>query len=156
MSDVRSNLEFLARLPLYDKEKPYVYLPGKDEDLDPSVTKLDNLHFELHPVLIRDMRRRPELSLDECGFEFREYPSHYKRFDKVADIEGYRAETELFLAKRFNAEKVVVYDARLRKNDTFKDRTEFDVYDPLLLEGPAKGAHNGKNAALCWRKDTRN
>jgi len=142
MPDVRSTLEFLARLPLYETEKPYLYLPGKDEGLDPNVTKLDNLEFEHHSdILIRDMRQHPELKFDDCGFELHEHPSRYQQFDKASDIESYRAETEKLLKTRFNAEKVMLYDIRLRKNNSF-DRTEFDVYDPLVVEGPAKGAHN--------------
>ncbi|EXJ60697.1 hypothetical protein A1O7_04850 [Cladophialophora yegresii CBS 114405] len=144
MPDVRSTLEFLARLPLYETEKPYLYLPGKDEGLDPNVTKLDNLEYEHHSgILIKDVRQHPELSFDDCGFEFQEFPSRYKQFETAADTDGYRAETEQILTKRFNAERVMVYDIRLRKNDTF-GRSEFDVYDPLLIEGPAKGAHNGR------------
>lgn len=147
MPDVRSTLEFLAKLPLYETEKPYLYLPGPDEGLDPNVTKLDNLEFESHAgVLIRDMRQHSELTFDDCGFEFHDLPSRYKRFDDAASIEGYRAETEKLLKARFHAEKVMVYEIRLRRNDTFV-RSEFDVYDPLLVEGPAKGAHNGTEHA---------
>jgi hypothetical protein len=145
MPDVHSTLEFLARLPLYETEKPYLYLPGKDEGLDPDVVKLDNLEYEHHSgILIKDVRQHPELSFDDCGFEFHEYPSRYKQFETAADTEGYRAETEQLLKKRFNAERVMVYDIRLRKNDAF-NRSEFDVYDPLLVEGPARGAHNGRD-----------
>ncbi|KAJ9617238.1 hypothetical protein H2200_000959 [Cladophialophora chaetospira] len=142
MPDVHSALDFLAKLPLYETEKPYLYLPSSDEGLDPNVTKLDNLKFENHSgILIRDMRLHPELRFDECGFDFHNLPSHYKRFDSAGDIEGYRVETEKLLKERFHAEKVMVYEIRLRRNEIFA-RTEFDVYDPLLVEGPAKGAHN--------------
>ncbi|ETI24450.1 hypothetical protein G647_03819 [Cladophialophora carrionii CBS 160.54] len=142
MPDVRTTLEYLARLPLYETEKPYLYLPGKDEGLDPNVTKLDNLEYERHSgILVKDVRQHPELNFDDCGFEFQEYPSRYQQFATAADTDRYRAETEQILKKRFNAERVMVYDIRLRKNDSFH-RSEFDVYDPLLIEGPAKGAHN--------------
>ena len=143
MPDVITTLEFLARLPLYETEKPYLYLAGKDEGLDPNVMKLDNLEFERHSgITIHDMRQQ-ELKFDDCGFEFDHCPSRFKQFTKREEIEGYIAETEKFLKTRFNAEKVAIYDTRLRRNDAI-DRTEFDVYDPLLIEGPARGAHNGE------------
>lgn len=147
MAPVRSGIEFLAQLPLYEEEKPYLYLPGKDEGLDPNVMRLDNLEYELHPdILIKDMRQHPELNLDECGFEFYEHRSRFQDFLSPEDIDGYRDETEQLLRKRFSAVRVLTYEVRLRKNQDFR-RTEFDVYDKMLVEGRAKGAHNGAHVS---------
>ena len=143
MPDVKTAIEYLAKLPLYETEKPYLLLPGKDQGLDPDKTRLDNLEFERHAdILVSDMRDKPSLDINECGFEYYTHQSRYETFGRSGDIEGYKQETQQLLKHRFNAVKVLTYEARLRKNQAF-DRREFDIYDPLLVEGPAKGAHNG-------------
>lgn len=146
MPAVQATLEFLAKIPLYDTEKPYLYLPGKDEKLDPDQTRLDNMEYELHPdILIKDIREQPSLTLDKCGFEYVTHPFPCESLETRQEISKYCSEMERLLAERFQAERVVTYEHRLRKNELVR-RTEFDVYDPLLVEGPAKGAHNGKVA----------
>jgi len=45
------------------------------------------------------------------------------------------------LRDRFAAVRVLTYELRLRKNQEFR-RKQFDLNEKLLLEGPAKGAHN--------------
>ena len=143
MPAVQTSIEFLAKLQLYETEKPYLLLPGKDQGLDPDKTRLDNLEFERHDgILVRDMRHEPSLDVNECGFEYYTHHSQYERFDAAGEIDGYKLETEQLLKQRFSAVKVLTYEARLRRNQKF-DRKEFDIYDPLLIEGPAKGAHNG-------------
>lgn len=143
MPAVQTSIEFLAKLQLYETEKPYLLLPGKDQGLDPDVTRLDNLEFERRDgILVRDMRDDPSLDVNDCGFEYYTHHSQYERFDAAGDIDGYKLETQELLKERFSAVKVLTYEARLRRNQKF-DRKEFDIYDPLLIEGPAKGAHNG-------------
>ena len=143
MSAVRTSIDFLAKLPLYDNEKPYLFLPGKDQGLDPDKIRLDNLEFERHgDILVKNMRDEASLDIDQCGFEYRTHNSEYERFGTSSDIDNYKKETQGLLKERFGAVKVTTYEARLRKNQKF-DRREFDIYDPLLVEGPAKGAHNG-------------
>ena len=143
MTSVRARIEFLSRLPLYQHEKPYLLLPSPEQNLDPDQTRLDNLEYEYHDdIEIRDMRSRTDLSIDSCGFEFSSHTSKLNNFDDPEDIETYRAETQQLLKKRFSADKVLTYEIRLRKNQDF-NRKQFDIYDKLLVEGPAKGAHNG-------------
>jgi hypothetical protein len=142
MPDVTSSLDFLARLPLYDTEKPYLYLPSKDEELNPDTTRLDNLEFEHHSgIVIRDLRER-DLDFDDCGFMIKLHPSKFRHFEDAKVIAAYQTETEELLRTEFDAERVIIYDVRLRKNTKFQ-RTEFDFLDPMLREGPAIGAHNG-------------
>ena len=151
MPAVQTSIEFLAKLPLYDTEKPYLFLPGKHQGLDPDKTRLDNLEFERHDnILVRDMRDEPSLDVNQCGFEYYTHRSQYECFDNAGEIDGYKSETQKLLQQRFNAVKVLTYEARLRRNQRF-DRKEFDVYDPLLVEGPAKGAHNGLCACILLR-----
>ena len=143
MPDVTAKIEFLAKRPLYESEKPFLLLPSKEQNLDPDEIRLNNLEFESHDgLIVKDMRMQKDLSIDSCGFEFHSQPSVISNFDQSNDIEVYREETQQMLAERFGAERVVTYEVRLRKNLDF-NRKEFDVYDKLLVEGPAKGAHNG-------------
>ncbi|RMZ86696.1 hypothetical protein DV736_g6080, partial [Chaetothyriales sp. CBS 134916] len=142
LESVKATIEFLAKLPLYETEKPYLLLPSEHQGLDPDEIRLNNLEFEHHDdVIIKDMRQTKELSVDCCGFEFYPHSSAISSFHDAGDIEEYRVETQHLLASRFGAEKVMTYEIRLRRNQDF-NRKKFDVYDKLLEEGPAKGAHN--------------
>ncbi|RMZ83334.1 hypothetical protein DV737_g1739, partial [Chaetothyriales sp. CBS 132003] len=144
MSEVKASIEFLAKLPLYETQKPYLLLPSEHQGLDPDEIRLNNLEFERHDdVTIKDMRHIKELSIECCGFEFYPHSSTISSFHDADDIEKYRAETQHLLSSRFGADKVMTYEIRLRKNQDF-GRKKFDVYDKLLEEGPAKGAHNGE------------
>lgn len=142
MPIISATIDFLADLPVYETEKPYFYLPGKDEDIDPEDPLLNNLQFESHHGLeIRDMREHPELELTKCGFTFVSHKSSVHSFNVPSDVETYKSETQELLKDHFSAELVLTYEVRLRKNQQFR-RREFDLNDKLLQEGPAKGAHN--------------
>lgn len=144
MPAVRATLEFLAKSQLYETEKPYLYLPGKDEEIDLDNTRLDNMEYESHSnILVQDMREDVNLWLDKCGFEYTTHDFSHQALETRQNIAEYCSQINDLLAHRFKADRVVTYEHRLRKNETVS-RTEFDVYDPLLVEGPAKGAHNGE------------
>ena len=143
MPDVEAQMEFLARLPLYESEKPYLLLPLKGSGLDPDEIRLDNLEFESHDhINIKDMRQAPGLSIDTSGFEFYQHDTAFRTFESSEDINRYMEETEEVLKKRFSAVHVVTYDARLRRNENLT-RREFDMQDKMTIEAPAKGAHVG-------------
>jgi hypothetical protein len=144
MPEITADLEFLADLPLYHQEKPYLALlpPSLDRNLDEE--RLDNLEFEVHQgIPVTDVRGRTGFTIEECGFEVLHHASQYLVFDGVENVESYKRETEALLGKRFGAVHVTCYHLRLRKNDPIR-RKEFDINDPLLIEGPAKGVHNGE------------
>jgi hypothetical protein len=144
MPAVIAVIEHLADLPLYSSEKPYLCLLSPEQKIDPDKVRLDNLEFTKYGnVKIEDMREHPELQLEKCGFEYLQHESVVQKFTLPEDVDRYRAETEILLKKRFGAAKVVTYECKLRKNEEFR-RKQFDLNDKLLLEGPAKGAHNGK------------
>jgi hypothetical protein len=139
-----AEIEFLADLPLYQTEKPYLCLLSPERGIDPDQVRLDNLEFEKHSnIKVEDIREHPELQLDDCGFEYLQHQSAISEFTDPADVEVYKQETEGLLRDRFAAVKVLTYELRLRKNQEFR-RKQFDLNEKLLLEGPAKGAHNGK------------
>lgn len=142
----RADIEFLADLPIYQTEKPYLCLLPPDQNIDPDHVRLDNLEFEKHSdVGVEDMREHPELRLDDCGFEYIQHKSTISEFTDPADVDAYKRETEGLLRDRFAAVKVLTYELRLRKNQEFR-RKQFDLNEKLLLEGPAKGAHNGRRS----------
>lgn len=71
--DVTAELEYLQRLELYKREKPFqLFIPIDTDGPDPRQT---NLEFEMRRHVIHDMR--PDLSrfkLDVHGFEVRNAP----------------------------------------------------------------------------------
>ena len=139
-----ADIDFLANLPVYETEKPYLCLLSPDRKIDPDQVRLDNLEFETHSnINIEDMREHPELRIDDCGFEYIQHQSAISEFTDTSDVDAYKRETEGLLKEHFAAVKVLTYELRLRKNQEFR-RKQFDLNEKLLLEGPAKGAHNGK------------
>jgi hypothetical protein len=147
MPDIAAEIVFLSDLPLYRDEKPYRFIPGKDDGIDPEDEQLSNLSFTTHSdIKIRDMRVQPQLSFGQCGFEFvKHHASAIHAFNVEGDAESYISETNSMLKDRFSAVKVHTYEVRLRKNVQFC-RTEVDMNDKLLIEGPALGAHNGQSS----------
>jgi hypothetical protein len=144
MATVAVRLDFLAKSSLYKTEKPYLLLPSPEQNLDPDVDRLSNLEFEAHDGIVVENMRSTSPKLDVFGFEYLQHTFAVDHFDQESHIEDYRAETQQMLRERFGAEKVVTYDIGLRKNQDYA-RKSFDVNDPLLVEGPAKGAHTGEH-----------
>jgi hypothetical protein len=144
MPSVQSSLDFLARLALYETEKPYILLPLKGQGLDPDEERLDNLEFETHDgIVMKDIRENSRIKVDSYGFEYYRHTTSVHGFDTTEDVDAYQVETEQLLRERFSALYVLTYDVRLRRNERF-DRREVDYLDKLLVEGPAKGAHVGE------------
>jgi hypothetical protein len=144
MPAVQATLEYLQKLPLYDKEKPYWCFLPPHQGFDPDAQRVDNLEFEDHPdIKIEDIRGLSDgIKIDDCGFEVLQHQSKFARFDQADDVEQYRVETEMLLGEKMDAVYVKCYDSRLRKNIPFV-RNALDLNDLLLTEGPARGAHNG-------------
>jgi hypothetical protein len=145
MPDILTKLDFLANLPLYTYEKPFLCLLPPDQGIDPDEVRLDNLEFEdREGILVKDMRNLPGLTLNTCGFQYIHHRSNFLRFTTPDDVKAYKVDTENMLRELCGAVHVLCYDLRLRRNQEFR-RKKFDVHDPLLVEGPAKGAHNGSS-----------
>jgi N-acetyl-beta-hexosaminidase len=148
MPSVQASIEYLQRLPRYEKEKPYWCFFPPREGFDPDVQRVDNLEWEAHSnIAIKDIREsKNEFKIDDCGFEVFDHESKFEKFEKAEDVTDYKLETERLLKEEMKAVYVKCYDSRLRKNVPFQ-RTCLDLNDPLLMEGPARGAHNGKRRA---------
>lgn len=144
MPDVETSIEYLQKLPLYEVEKPYYCLLAPHEGFDPDAQRLDNLEFEVHDnIRVRDIRDKiHEFKLEECGFQVLSHSMGQSEFNTPDDIQGYKLETQAMLRETLGAECVKTYEVRIRKNMPLP-RSQFDYNDPLLVEGPARGAHSG-------------
>jgi hypothetical protein len=107
---------------------------------------VDNLEWEDHSnVTVEDIREPANgFKIDDCGFQVFDHESKFMKFETASDVADYKSETEKLLKEKMRAVYVKCYDSRLRKNIPFQ-RTYLDLNDPLLTEGPARGAHNGKS-----------
>jgi len=118
MPSLETKLSFLANLPLYEEEKPYLVLLPPDAALDPSVP-LSNLAYETHDVCVQDIR--PELDshrIEDCGFQVLDHESTVVFPENIeaaslADVENYKRETENMLKESLDAKHVVCYDFRV-------------------------------------------
>jgi hypothetical protein len=147
MPDVKASIEYLQKLPLYETEKPYYALLAPKEGYDPDAKRLDNLEYEVHDdVTITDMRGL-QPTLGDFGFEVLRHESGHLGLETRDECEEYRRETEGMLRERLGAVFVKCYEVRKRENIPIV-RDVMDYNDPLLIEGPAKGAHNGM--VLVW------
>ena len=144
MPNVVGTIEYLQQLPLYEEEKPYWCLLTPREGFDPDKHRLDNLEFEDRGGLtITDIRDMPESpGLDTFGFQVLSHESSRKTFETKAHVDEYKRETEQLLKDHLGAVSVTCYELRNRKNLNIA-RSVFNILDPLLVEGPARGAHNG-------------
>jgi hypothetical protein len=163
MPDIQAILDHLANLPLYKDEKPYLALlppshpihkfsPGK---------RLDNLEWESYDTTIHDIRSDIQnYKIDECGFQVLDHESKVKNLETVGNVDAYRRETESLLKEVLGAEFAFCYDLAVRnslfrrlylrltviqlRENVKRERNEFDLLDPLLVQGPARGVHNGR------------
>jgi len=145
MPAVKASIEYLQNLDLYKTEKPYWCFLPPHEGFDPDKQRVDNLEWEDHSnITIDDIREsQSQFKIDDCGFEVLNHNSTFSKFEKPEDVKSYMRETEELLKQSMQAEHVHCYDSRLRKNVPFQ-RDRLDLNDPLLTEGPARGAHNGR------------
>lgn len=147
MPDVKASIEYLQKLPLYETEKPYYALLAPKEGYDPDAKRLDNLEYEVHDnITIADVRGL-QPTLGDFGFEVLHHESEHLGLETREECEEYRRETEEMLRERLGAVFVKCYEVRKRENIPIV-RDVMDYNDPLLIEGPAKGAHNGR--VLVW------
>ncbi|KAK7422004.1 hypothetical protein QQZ08_009725 [Neonectria magnoliae] len=113
-ADRLASMNFIADLPLYHSEKPYNCqskdLPGGE---------ITNLIFETNSgIVVQDVRgRQNEFTLKEHGFMFLDHESQVKAEVGSMDfIYQYLEETIALLKGQFQADKVICYDLRIRRN----------------------------------------
>lgn len=142
MPDITASIEYLQKLHLYETEKPYYALLAPKDGFDPDAQRLDNLEYETHSdLLIKDMRDiQPTLA--SHGFQVLKHKSKALSLSTREEVGDYRHETEEMLRNQFDAVFVRTFEVRQRENIRH-DRSQMDYNDPLVKEGPARGAHNG-------------
>ena len=71
MPTVVAELDFLAKLPLYEKQKPYHVFPSLDQELSRELeSALTNVHWDAVEVTIHDTRDETvPFNLTESGFQ---------------------------------------------------------------------------------------
>jgi hypothetical protein len=113
MPDISTSIEHLADLELYKTEKPYAVILRQSDWNESIVT--NNLQFELHNnVVVKDIRgRENEFALDTHGFAIMHHRSSLSQFETWDDVRYYQKETQQFLTKLFDAERVVTYDVKV-------------------------------------------
>lgn len=144
MPNITATIEYLADLPKYKTEKPYSALLSNGQEFFAKGARLDNIEFTYPECTIKDVRGDVEFTIDKCGFQIHSQTSqNLSDFKTMEQIDVYRKEQADFLRTELGAVFVNTYDVRPRLNVEPK-RTTVNVIDPLLVDQPAKGAHNGK------------
>lgn len=122
MPDITASLSYIAKLPIYNTEKPYRVIPSA---LEPEIRKfrLSNVEPYVHDsVQIRDMRPfKSDLSIEKQGFEVLSHISRHPRLTEPQDFEDYRMETAELLQKHFDAVRVICWDIRASQTSKIAD-----------------------------------
>lgn len=108
---VLSELDFLARIPLYDVEKPYQVVMSVDE----GEARLDNIEWDRQLVPVNSIRGETKLSLARNGFAYVKHESGCLPDDNT-DLDGLRAymqEGEALLTRMFGAIFVHCYSYKV-------------------------------------------
>lgn len=143
MPGITANIEYLADLPLYKKEKPYGALLTNGAKYFAQGHRLDNIVFTEHRRELIDVKDDKTKTLAKNGFQV--FKQHSDTIWDVNTIEGarrHREEIAEWLKEKLDAVFVHTYDLRTRLNDE-ADREKVDVLDSLIVEPRARGAHNG-------------
>ncbi|KAL8358302.1 hypothetical protein RB601_009626 [Gaeumannomyces tritici] len=116
-AEVSVSLEFIKRLELYEREKPYWLFVGKPDHLDDS--KLTNVELEVVPgIPAHDVRNDGHsYTLDEHGFQFVTHQQSFSDFDDEEAIRThYLPQVEEVIRQNVPyAKRVLLFDWRLRR-----------------------------------------
>jgi len=137
---VRGKLDYIADIPLYDREKPY------DLTIDLWHTpeaKPTNVLLSERDVYIKDMSSSvSDFSIDVQGFQVLRYPTKLSNKDLADDslvTSKYYKECEDILMDHFGAKQVFIFDHLSRKANTNVELAGVNERQKQL--GPATGLH---------------
>ncbi|KAJ4302793.1 hypothetical protein N0V90_001684 [Kalmusia sp. IMI 367209] len=135
---VIASLFFLARLPVYDSEKPFTlrYDPGHG-------LAASNVESEQHEVEVHNMRLH-ELSYDACGFQYCKIPSAMTYSDYAEEHiirQKHFPEVKACLKKALGASIVEIIDLAQRKREASFPISTGTAYE---YEQPVLRAHIGQ------------
>lgn len=126
MSSILGRICFLADLPLYNTEKPFLALlaPDVNARLAPDIPR-HNLEWEEHILKVRDIRNCTGYQLETSGFEACRHQSQVReiihgREVTHADVEAYQQETASFLKVHLNSLWIICYGFRVRMSTCAK------------------------------------
>lgn len=117
MPDVKASLRFLADLPIYHAEKPYLKeVPPDGVTLEPKLMTWTNWDFEeVEGITIRDVQDQiGNFSIDREGFEIVHHKSKHLALNDEASIESYQHEIETLLEKEYGAVFVKLFQTKVR------------------------------------------
>lgn len=114
MPKIITNIGFLADIPLYQHEKPYVVFLPIDNKLVKENVKTDNLQFDIRRgITVEDIRELPTAPcLETTGFQILNHSSPNLVFSSADDLKVYKLETASLLKKELGAVEVICYDAK--------------------------------------------
>jgi hypothetical protein len=115
MQDLVTDVDFIADLPLYKKEKPYYVFWAVGDTLPKSIPTT-NLQLETHAgINISDIHGEQEqFTIEKQGFEILPHVSQLDLpIDSIEKMKQYKRETEWILGKRFNTIAAFCYEARV-------------------------------------------
>lgn len=120
MPDITTSVRYLAKLPLYEKEKPFSLLPSANLHSEESFVAT-NLEFEVHDgILVRDIRDDvDQFALEKSGFEIKHHVPNITVLDTAEQMNDYQEEIKAWLKCLFKAEHVTCYEIRVRINIRF-------------------------------------
>ncbi|KAK1750425.1 Aspirochlorine biosynthesis protein N [Echria macrotheca] len=142
--DVVADLNYLQKLELYQREKPFqLFIPVDPNSPDP---RQNNVEFENRPHTIRDMRPAiNDFGLDTHGFEIRPFhtsldPDSFQKSDVVES--QYFAEVEQLLRDTLDGgfDRIFFFDWRLRNSKVAEPET-LDMNDLTNWMLPACRVH---------------
>lgn len=123
--EITAPLSFLSDIPQYRTEKPFYALLrpptdfNREMDTEDELKRLagnSNLEFCYKDVPLENIRgREDDFCLERCGFEVVHHASPLadQLMTSAGAIQEYKNETEELLRKRFNAEHVFCFEARV-------------------------------------------
>lgn len=115
MPDITTSVRYLAKLPLYEKEKPFSLLPSANLHSEENFVAT-NLEFEVHDgILVRDLREHlDQFTLEKSGFEIKHHVPNITVLDTAEQMNDYQEEIKAWLKFLFKAEHVTCYEIRVR------------------------------------------
>ncbi|KAL8911211.1 MAG: hypothetical protein Q9172_007711 [Xanthocarpia lactea] len=152
MESVKSiTLQYIADTPRLQEEKPY-RIRGFEIDSDDGVD-LSNLDWEDHAVQVTDLRdSTTALDFDTCGFTWIDYrPLTQPTYDEKSVI-AYCDDMIALLHRHVDAEQIICYDMRLRKNMGQGSINGSPHADRELPDAPIEAAHIDHSKDIGWAR----
>ena len=141
--NTQATVQFLKWQDLFHKERPFnIFLEIPPEAKDQRKT---NVVFEDVEIPINDMRgREAEFDLDNHGFMVGNLPAFHGDLDTTTIQEKHLPAVERLLNEKVEgADRVVIFDWRVRRGDDEAHKESIDISDFSAPLKPANTAHIG-------------